>query len=140
MRKDVIFKLLIGVSTVCVRSGRVHGVDLDQLWAEAAAAEAQGESIRLAKELWAIAECEQKEATEENLFVEVLATALGDFEGRIPSADVWLILGLAEPRHRNQRHNEDMGDAMRELGWVRDKQSAPTESHGGCTSKATARR
>ena len=46
--------------------------DRDQLWAEAAAREARGESIQLPEELWAIAEREQKEATEDNLFLDVL--------------------------------------------------------------------
>jgi predicted P-loop ATPase len=57
--------------------------DVHQLWAEAAAAEAQGESIRLPKELWAVAEAVQGESLEEEPWVEVLDTALGQLEGKI---------------------------------------------------------
>jgi predicted P-loop ATPase len=95
--------------------------DRDQLWAEAAAREARGESIQLPEELWAIAEREQKEATEDNLFLDVLDKDLGEFvEGKINSADVWTIVDI-EPRHRTQQHNDAMGAAMRELGWERTK-------------------
>jgi hypothetical protein len=95
--------------------------DRDQLWAEAAAREARGESIRLPEELWAIAEREQKAATEENLFLDVLAGALGELEGKIRCADAWMILGITEARFRTQAHNDAMGEAMRELGWRRQK-------------------
>lgn len=92
--------------------------DVHQLWAEAAAAEAQDESIRLPEELWAIAEAVQGESLEEEPWVEVLDTALGGLEGKIRSADVWVILGI-EPHMRTSEGDNRMGAAMRELGWER---------------------
>src|SRR5262245_22189652 len=46
--------------------------DVDQLWAEAAACEASGASIRLAEELWQAAAAEQQERVADNPFVETL--------------------------------------------------------------------
>ena len=92
--------------------------DRDQLWAEAAEAEAQGESIRLPQELWAVAETVQNESLEEEPWVDVIKQALSVWEGKIRSADVWKILDI-DPRLRTPESDNRMGRAMRELGWAR---------------------
>ncbi len=102
--------------------------DADQLWAEAAAAEAAGESIRLAQELWAAAEAVQLESQVEDPWVELLRTAFGDWQGRIRADSVWLLLGV-EPGRRSQYDNERMGAAMRQLGWKRTE--SPIRFQGG---------
>jgi predicted P-loop ATPase len=92
--------------------------DVNQLWAEAATAEAAGESIRLAKELWPVAERMQVEALVEDPWYDVLHGALHDLEGKIRGADIWNILGV-EGGRRGQNDNDRMGKAMKQLGWVR---------------------
>ena len=62
--------------------------DRDQLWAEAAAAEARGESIRLAKELWPRASREQELRLEEEPWKDMIEDVLGDMEGKILKSDV----------------------------------------------------
>jgi predicted P-loop ATPase len=94
----------------------------DQLWAEAAAAEAAGESIRLPKELWAAAEAVQAESQVEDPWAELLRVAIGDWEGKIRADAVWSILGVESGR-RSQYDNERMGAAMRQLGWKRTENS-----------------
>ena len=92
--------------------------DIDQLWAQAVAAEKTGESIRLAKNLWAIAESVQTESLEEEPWAEVIKTALEGLEGKIRAADVWLILDIDVAR-RTPDADCRLGYAMRELGWTR---------------------
>ena len=94
--------------------------DRDHLWAEAAQAEAAGESIRLPKELWSVAETVQSESLEEEPWIEALAIALGNFEGKLRSADVWTILDV-DPKNRKSVDDNRMGAAMRELSWERAK-------------------
>ena len=55
----------------------------DQLWAEAAAREASGASIRLPEELWPAAAREQQERVVENPFISVLDKVLRE------KADMW---------------------------------------------------
>ncbi len=62
--------------------------DRDQLWAEAAAREAKGESIRLDPALYPAAAAEQDLRRVEDPFVDVLAGVLGDLRGKILAADV----------------------------------------------------
>jgi hypothetical protein len=93
--------------------------DRDQLWAEAAAREAQGESIRLDQSLWPSAAQQQQTRLVHDPFYEMLQTHLGRFAGgRITSETVWTILDLRGGQ-RTQDHNYRMGNAMRQLGWLR---------------------
>jgi len=109
--------------------------DRDQLWAEAAAREASGASIRLPEELWPAAAAEQQARMVENPFVTVLDRVLreknDDFvdgvwvegkpmEGKIEAEHVWTILGV-KPAQRSQTQFELLGDAMKQLGWERDR-------------------
>jgi predicted P-loop ATPase len=93
--------------------------DRDQLWAEAAQLEAQGESIRLPKELWAYASAEQKDRAVEDPWLHALGALLGEMKGKIRAEDVWALLGMEDPKTRYQSHNSRLGEAMRALGWER---------------------
>jgi predicted P-loop ATPase len=88
----------------------------DQLWAEAARAEATGESIRLNPSLYAAAGEEQEKRRIEDPFVGMIEAALGDLNGKLAVEDAWLIVNVPEGM-RTQDHNARLGDAMRELGW-----------------------
>ena len=103
--------------------------DRDQLWAEAAAREAQGVSIRLDPKLYPRAGEEQARRTTNDPYYEALQGVLGDMDGKISSLDVWEILDV-KPGHRNQEQNRRMGDAMRLLGWDRANSAGTISAHG----------
>jgi predicted P-loop ATPase len=107
-----------------VRVGEVKIDDLrrdrEQLWAEAAAREAAGASIRLDPDLYGAASEEQARRRVEDPFVETLGAMLNGAEGKLRSIDAWAIVGVPEGQ-RTQDHNQRLGDAMRELGWERTK-------------------
>lgn len=90
--------------------------DRDQLWAEASAREAEGESIRLANDLWGAAEAEQEKRTISDPYIERLRDVLGDMQGAIRSEDIWCVLSV-NAGNRTQEHNARFGHAMAELGW-----------------------
>jgi len=92
--------------------------DRDQLWAEAAAREAEGSSIRLDPSLYAAAAEQQEARRTEEPYVGVFRDALGDHEGKLKSADAWTILDIPVGQ-RNQAHGERLGAALRELGWTK---------------------
>jgi hypothetical protein len=120
--------------------------DRDQLWAEAAAREASGASIRLPEELWEAAAAEQQERVVDNPFLSVLDIVLREkillqpeirddqgrvitpakreegplMQGKITTEDVWLALGMRAAQ-RAQTHNENMGAAMRALGFEKTR-------------------
>ncbi|MFN3275072.1 MAG: VapE domain-containing protein [Paracoccus sp. (in: a-proteobacteria)] len=95
--------------------------DRDQLWAEAAAREAEGVPIRLDPALWADAEAEQDARRVEEPFYERLHNALGEEGGgRVRAEDAWRIVGRL-PGQRTQDDNERLGDAMRRLDFHRTK-------------------
>ncbi|MBN8964591.1 MAG: hypothetical protein J0H89_04250 [Rhizobiales bacterium] len=94
--------------------------DRDQLWAEASVREAQGESIRLDRQLWAQAAAEQSARMTEDPFFEALEAELGNVEGKITTEVVWSILGV--PSHlRGQEQAHRVTSAMNRLGWERPK-------------------
>ena len=94
--------------------------DRDQLWAEAAQREAQGESIRLDEKLWAAAAVEQSKRVLEDPYLGTLAAALEGRWGRIASEDVFRLLDIPAGQ-RTQAQNTRIGEAMRRLGWRRDR-------------------
>ena len=105
-----------------IRVGRFDLValrrDRDQLWAEAALAEARGESIRLDKSLWEAAAEVQAEHRIEDPWVATIEDAFGNFTGRVTSSDAWKVIG--KPHHqRTQEDNRRFGVAMRVAGWER---------------------
>lgn len=95
--------------------------DRDQLWAEAAAREAEGVPIRLDPELWADAEAEQDARRVEDPFYERLYGALGDaLKGKLKAEDAWRIVGRPSGQ-RTQDDNARLSDAMRRLDFARTK-------------------
>lgn len=95
--------------------------DRDQLWAEAAEAEALGESIRLDPRLYAEAAVEQEARLRgDDPMVDVLYRALGNRTGKLRVSDAFLICGL-EAGKVNQDQIERFGRAIRELGWERKR-------------------
>jgi hypothetical protein len=121
-----------------VRVGRIDlevlKRDRDQLWAEAAAREASGASIRLAEELWPAAAVEQEERVTHNSFIEVIDKKLRELggadpddpdermpmRGKITMEDLWTIVGV-RPERRSPKHYELLNDAMVQLGWKKVK-------------------
>lgn len=93
--------------------------DRDQLWAEAAAREAAGESIRLPENLWATAGEHQDARMMRSPMFDVLSERLDGHEGKVRANDIWDALGLHDPARRTQFHNLDLHAAMHKLGWSR---------------------
>lgn len=95
--------------------------DRDQLWAEAAARQAQGEAIRMDPALWKQAGQEQESRQARDPWLEALEAALGEVaNARLRSTDVWALVGV-DPARAGQDENQRMGRAMKALGWRRDK-------------------
>jgi predicted P-loop ATPase len=104
--------------------------DRDQLWAEAAAREAKGESIRLAPELWTQAAEHQAQRLSDDPFYAVLQAHLSPFaSGKIRAADVWVILDLRGAQLTQDAYQRS-AEAMRRLGWRRPNK-AGTARFGG---------
>ncbi|MCA0339748.1 MAG: hypothetical protein LCH99_08425 [Proteobacteria bacterium] len=94
--------------------------DRDQLWAEACKLEAQGESIVLPQELWAVAAVEQEERLEDDPWLEKLTIVRGRATGDEVRAYTTELLGelLAIPIERQHNgHGKRLTALMRELGW-----------------------
>lgn len=91
----------------------------DQIWAEAAAREEAGESIRLPEELWQAAGREQHARAIGNAFTDRLAPMLGRKEGIIRSDDAWNLLGI--PLAQRDSNAGKFGKAMSGLGWKRQQ-------------------
>jgi predicted P-loop ATPase len=111
--------------------------DRDQLWADAAALEAAGASIRLDEKLWPTATLEQQARLTHDPWHETLLAELGDKAAdasaqrgeKIASASVWTILNITGAQ-QTQDQSQRVGKAMRELGWRR-KNTASTVKTGG---------
>jgi Virulence-associated protein E/Primase C terminal 2 (PriCT-2) len=95
--------------------------DRDQLWAEAAAREAEGVSIRLPKELWAEAGAEQTEHMIAEPWIEVVHDHLKGRKGKLLCSDAWMLVEISVA-NRTQIHCERLGVAMKANGWERRKQ------------------
>lgn len=95
--------------------------DADQLWAEAAAREAKGESIRLDPALYEVAAEEQDKRALDDPWEDLIEKELQDFTtGKILNTDIWHIVAVPVWQ-RTQQHNSRLGDVMRKLGWERKK-------------------
>jgi hypothetical protein len=94
--------------------------DVDQLWAEASAAEREivGD-IRLDPSLWPKAEQLAEEHTQSDAWADLLDDELGDIKGKIAPNDVWIILRVPEERRHDQKLVERRGEALREVGFER---------------------
>ena len=95
--------------------------DRDQIWAEAAAKEAKGISIRLEKHLWSMAEVQQDRRRVMDPWESAIHECLEGLNGRILAKDVWQIVGVHDTARRTQNDNFRLGDAMRRLGFDRLK-------------------
>ena len=89
----------------------------DQIWAEAAHREEEGEAIRLPEGLWAEAGREQSSRAVGNAFVDVLGPALGAREGILRADDAWRIVRI--PVERRDIQAGKFGKAMKSCGWER---------------------
>lgn len=87
--------------------------DRDQLWAEAAHAEAQGESITLPSELWEAAARVQETRVEHDLWIDYLADLEGD---KISSVALMKRLDMAKDKWSPALYKR-LGYVMRVLGW-----------------------
>jgi hypothetical protein len=98
--------------------------DRDQLWAEAAAREAQGEEITLPEELWKVAEIEQEDRLEDDPWLDKLASVRGrEFgdEVRVLSSELLSdVLGI-QPKDQHSGHAKRLAGLMRSLGWDQRK-------------------
>jgi predicted P-loop ATPase len=93
--------------------------DRDQLWAEAAAAEATGESIRLDPALWPDAGAEQEKRYDKHEYQGVLEELLlGVDNGQVTTDDVRAALDIRKG-YATPAQNANMGRAMKALGWER---------------------
>jgi len=88
----------------------------DQLWAEAADAEAKGEPIRMDETLYGAAAIEQDLRTTIDAFEEILAPLLDGKVGKISSENIWSWLDITKV-NRTQVAKERLGGVMRRLGW-----------------------
>lgn len=94
--------------------------DRDQLWAEAVAAEAAGESIRLDPTLYSAAAVEQDARRVDDPFVMALDETLRGWTGKIRIVDCWRVVDV-KPGDATQDQQARLGSAMRELGWERKR-------------------
>jgi predicted P-loop ATPase len=109
--------------------------DRDQLWGEAAAAEATGETIMLKEQLWVIAGEEQEARREIDPWEDILANipgrvTLGDNttqqiifdmgeQQRVKSCDLLTYVLKMSPDKQNSGHGRRLAIVMARLGWQR---------------------
>jgi hypothetical protein len=55
--------------------------------------------------------------------VLALEDGLGEMLGKVLAEDVWAFMGKADKARRGQWENQNLGRAMRKLGWERKKLS-----------------
>lgn len=96
--------------------------DRDQLWAEAAACEATGESIRLDPRLWHVAGEEQAARLALDPYVDALQSSELPTEGnyKIAIESLWTILDV-RAGGRSQEMSMRLANAMRALDWHQNK-------------------
>lgn len=92
--------------------------EVDQLWAEAAYRESQGESHFLPRDLWEAAAEVQRQHKIEDAWTVAIQQALGSEVGHITGDEVWKIIGRGLP-NRMPSDSARLGDCMRDLGWQR---------------------
>ncbi len=108
--------------------------DRDQIWAEAAHAEAQGESIRLDAGLWGDAALEQEGREITDPFEILLRNAFAEETGRVWMLDLWRIVNV-EPGDATQDQNRRLGSTMQKLGWERTRRRCGEEGRVYCYQK-----
>ncbi len=112
-----------------VRTGHIDLASLkrdrDQLWAEAAARETEGEAIRLPAELWQAAAAEQATRVARDPWLDTLEKVRGQ-EGNgeiVRASSSYLLTNTLRIEAGRQKPFEAtrLGACMRELGWVGPK-------------------
>lgn len=104
----------------------------DQLWAEAAHREAQGESIHLHEDLWPAATSEQEKRREVDAWETIIQTELdrtethSDGKKRIIINKIWELLGIPIER-RDRSGSLRISDIMHKLGYERKRMRTPEE-------------
>lgn len=91
----------------------------DQLWAEAAAREAAGASIRLDPKLYEAAKDAQDERRTEDPYDVIVRESFGELTGRISIRESWKVLNLNRPPTQDEMQR--FGVAMRLHGWHRSR-------------------
>lgn len=94
--------------------------DLDQLWAEAEAREAKGESTVLDSSLWSVAAEQQREREAPNPIRDALAPYLSKREGVIFTEELWTIANV--PLAQRSQFYAKLGKAMKDMGWESSKE------------------
>jgi predicted P-loop ATPase len=90
--------------------------DVNQLWAEAAVREAEGESINLPEELWPEATAEQERRRVIDAWEDEIVTTLGDRQGKITKTDVREIVKRFGYRGTND-DDKKLTHIMMDQGW-----------------------
>lgn len=93
--------------------------DRDQIWAEAAALEATGVSIRLDPSLWLVAEREQQRHSIIEPWEDQIVDYIGDKNGRMRCADVYKLIDLPGGAGRGTESQRRLSGIMERLGWER---------------------
>lgn len=89
--------------------------DRDQLWAEAASREADGESIALDPELWDEAAAQQEARHLPSPLADELSVILGGLQGKVSAGSLWGVLGI--PLERRHALGSQLAAAMQGLGF-----------------------
>jgi hypothetical protein len=92
--------------------------DRDQLWAEAAHYEAQGEALELPSELWEQAAAEQEARLMSDPWEDILVPLLEDKRGHIPVALLWDTLQIKADR-QDGNVGKRLNQLMGRLGFTR---------------------
>lgn len=93
--------------------------DVDQLWAEAAALEADGHPLTLPKELWGDAAHEQAARLVSDTWEDALADKLEGYGGRavkVRTSDVLLAIGVSIER-QDRQNTQRVAGVLRRLGF-----------------------
>ena len=98
--------------------------DRDQLWAEAAHYEAQGEPIELPPSLYDAAAREQASRQIGHPWLEILEPLLADKVGAVTVEAVWQKLDMKADR-RNSEMGRQLTSVMRQLGYTKDRVRLP---------------
>jgi predicted P-loop ATPase len=105
-------------------------VDRNQLWAEAAAREATGESIRLERHLWPVAGVQQEARRLEDPWEEAIEPIIHE-QTKVLSSTLWDAVGKPEIAIRTQADNYRLGSIMQHFGFKNSVMKIDGKSHRG---------
>lgn len=94
----------------------------DQLWAEAAVREANGEEIHLSFEIEALARVEQAKRFDADDRQQLLEDLLEGKSGFAPNDELYAAIGVFETRDKHPGVSKLVGAALSRLGWKLDRQ------------------